>query len=61
LFSAEPEVSWMPQIRGWAGGRGVRRMEEEGGWANDALRHRQPSCVHSGPDRWPQQTPPYHQ
>jgi len=20
LFSAEPEISWMPQIRGWAGG-----------------------------------------
>jgi len=26
----------------------------EGGWVNDVLRHRRPSCVHSGPDRWPQ-------
>jgi len=34
LFLAEPEISWMPQIRGWVGGRG------EGGWVNDALRHR---------------------
>jgi len=47
----------MPQIRGWAGGReGVGRVEgEQGGWVNNALEHRQPSCVHSGPDRWPQQ------
>jgi len=44
----------MPQIRGWEGGGG-------GGWVNDALRHRQPSCVHSGPDRWPQQSLPYHE
>jgi len=35
----------MPQIRGWVG-----RVEEEGRWVNDALRHRRPSCVHSGPD-----------
>jgi len=43
------------------GGRGVGKMEGEGGWVNDALRHRRPSCVHSGPDRWPQQPPPYHE
>jgi len=36
-------------IRGWVGG-----------WVNNALRHRQPSCVHSRPDRWPQQPLPYH-
>jgi len=23
----------------------MRRVEGEGGWVNDALRHRQPSCV----------------
>jgi len=46
LFSAEPEISQMPQIRGWVGGEGGG-----GGWVNDALKHRQPSCVHSGPDR----------
>jgi len=50
----------MPQIRGWMGGRGVGRVEGEGGWANDALRHRRPSCVHSGPGRWPRQPLPCH-
>jgi len=30
----------MPQIRGWVSGRGVGRVEGEGGWFNDALRHR---------------------
>jgi len=25
------------------------------GWVNDVIRHRQPSCVHSRPDSWPQQ------
>jgi len=36
--------------------KGVGGWEEgvEDGWVNDALRHRQPSCVDSGPDRWPQ-------
>jgi len=29
----------MPQIRGWVGGRGVGRVEGEGRWANDAVRH----------------------
>jgi len=29
----------MPQIRGWAGGREVERVEG-GGWVNNALRHR---------------------
>jgi len=50
----------MSQIRG---GRvsGWEGAEREGGCANDALRHRRPSCVHSGPDRWPQQPPPYHE
>jgi len=47
----------MPQIRGWVGGRGVERVEGEGGRVNDALRHRRPSCVHSGP----QQLLPYHE
>jgi len=51
----------MLQIRGWVDGKGVGRVEGEGGWVNDALRHRRPSCVHSGPDRWPQQPPPYHE
>jgi len=44
----------MLQIRGWMGGRGVGRVEGEGGWVNNVFRHRQQSCVHSGPDRWPQ-------
>ena len=39
----------------------VGREEGESGWVNDALRHRQPSCVHSGPDRCPQQPWPYHE
>jgi len=39
--------------KGWAGGRGMERVEGEGGWVKDALRHRRPSCVHSRPDRWP--------
>jgi len=44
----------MPHIRGgW--GEGVSREEGEGGWVNDIRRHSRPSCVHSGPDRWPQQ------
>jgi len=36
--------------------KGVSRWEGggKGGWVNNALRHRQSSCVHSGPDRWPQ-------
>jgi len=36
--------------------KGVGGWEEggEGRWVNVALRHRQLSCVHSGPDRWPQ-------
>jgi len=56
----------MPHIRGWVSsgrrmGRGVRRVEGEGGWANDASRHRQPSYVHSGPGRWPQQPWLYHE
>jgi len=55
---AEPEISQMPQIRGWAGRRGMGRV---GGWVNDVFRHRRASCVHSGPDRWPQQTSPYHE
>jgi len=51
IFWTEPEISWMSHTyRGWVGG----------GWVNDALRHRWPSCVHSGPDRWPQQPWPYH-
>jgi len=41
-------------VRGWAGRRGVWRVEGEDGWINDALRHRRPSCVYSGPGRWPQ-------
>jgi len=36
-------------VGGWRGGC----------WINDARRHRRPSCVHSGPDRWPQQPRPY--
>jgi len=44
----------MPQIRGWVGRRGVGRVEGEGRWVNDTLRHMN-NCVHSGPDRWPQQ------
>jgi len=31
LFSAEPEISLTPQIRGWAGGREVERVEGEVG------------------------------
>jgi len=31
------------------------------GWVNDALRHRWLSCMHSGPDRWPQKPLPYHE
>jgi len=34
---------------------GVGRVKGESGWVNDAIRHRQQSCMHSGPDRWPQQ------
>jgi len=45
----------MPHIRRWAGARGVGRVKGEGGWVNDAFRHRRPSCVYSGPDIWPQQ------
>jgi len=41
----------------WAGGR----VEGEGWWVNNALRHRQPSCVQSVPDRWPQQPGSYHE
>jgi len=41
--------------------KGVGRVEGEGGWVNDALRHRRPSYVHSGPDRWPQQPLLYHE
>jgi len=44
----------MLRIRRRAGERGMGRVEGEAGWVNDAFRHRQPSCVHSGPDRWPQ-------
>jgi len=51
----------MPQIRGWVGRKDVGRVEGEGGWVNNALRHRRPSCVHSGPNRWPQQPLPYHE
>jgi len=40
---------------------GVGRMERMGGWVNDTSRHSWPSCVHSGPDRWPQQPWPYHE
>jgi len=47
----------MPQIRGWAGRRGVGRVEREGRWVNDALRHSdQVVCTvgqtdgHSSPD-----------
>jgi len=51
----------MPQIRGWVGGWvGVGRMEGVGGCVNDALRHRRPSYMHSGPDRWPEQPRPYY-
>jgi len=42
-------------ITGYAGGRKVGRVKGKGKWVNDASRHSQPSCVHSGPDRWPQQ------
>jgi len=50
----------MPQIKGWVGGRsgeggGGGWVKREDGWIKDALRRRRPSCVHSGPDRWPQQ------
>ena len=37
--------------------KGVVRVEREGGWVNDAFRHRRPSCMHSGPDRWPRAGP----
>jgi len=40
----------VPHIREWVGGRGG-----EGEWVYNAFRYRQPICVHSGPDRWPQQ------
>jgi len=30
----------MPQIRGWAGGRGVERVKGEGGYVNNALKHK---------------------
>jgi len=43
------------------GRRVVEREEGEGGWANDALKHRLPSCVYSGTDRCPQQPRPYHE
>jgi len=34
--------------KAWMSGRGVGMMEGEGGWVNDAIRHSQPNCVHSG-------------
>jgi len=30
----------VPHIRGWAGGRGMRRVESEGRLVNEAIRHR---------------------
>jgi len=30
----------MPQIRGWVSGRRVGRVEGEGEWVNNVLRHR---------------------
>jgi len=35
-------------------------MEEVGGLVNNASRYSQPSCVHRGPDRWPQHPHPPH-
>jgi len=43
------------------GGRGVGRVESDGRWVNDALRHRRPSFVHNWPDRWLQQPLPYNE
>jgi len=54
-FWTQPAISWIPCIRGWVGVRRVWRVK-----FNDASRHSQPSCVHRGPDRWPQQRWLYH-
>jgi len=59
-FWTQPTISWVLCIREW----GWEEGEEGGGegrWVNNTSRHSQPSCVHSGPDRWPQQPWPYHE
>jgi len=46
------------EVSRWEGGgegKGGLEVEEEGGWVNDASRHRRPSYVHSEPNRWPPQ------